>query len=811
MSLDPRYITAPSLQEYFVDKDSGFPLAGGKVFFYSDVNRTTPKDVFELTGSPPNYSFSPLPNPVILSSVGTMMDNNGNDIIPYYFPFDANGNQELYYIVVQSATGVPQFTREAWPNPQTGETPVTQNNFFNYIPNGQFLLHTDLPNNELVAGSNVIAQGGWTFELPLTLHSINTLQYIPINFTENPSNSPRFYAQFTCGAAGLDTIKSVRIKWNDVNKFSATTDFFTFAFWARTDIDVPIAIDIIKYCGTTGSVVPPQEIFTDVITPAGQMYVYSFQFPSNAGLVIDTVNNDDYIALDIFLPVGISFVLTMTDVAMVDGEVNLQEFPLQTNADMVTRGNDGWTNISAYNGYDLSLPKVQTRYGYEYADWEVGDGGFTYGNIVSPLSTSPLPRGNRMALDGASYIYADYSTIGIPFARLGDFLIANSPIPNTPMFGTGADFATAYTNAGNVDLFRLTVNSDGSGPAYAIDGSAPTGFTFTGIPTYNGSTVGSGFLNWTAWTLGSIPATFWMKANFSQLSTGNTTTQYVIVGTSGFALHFQDFFQGLLAQQSANSVVQCNAASTLITGAAGKYFYFYTDTALTAALSYYVWFNTGTETDPGAPVAGSRPIEIKVNSTDTAQDVSNTIQEVINAYQSTNISVGVVPPASSYFTFQSNPSAVTTYFVWYEVNGAGSEPIVAGAIGIKVSILNTDSHAIIVTKTLIAINKYKYAVPAAQGMFFRNYDPNGIWDTDNLARFSNVTGIKGPDLGTFEYSQFLSHNHTVTVHNPLPSFNHVIAEGESTANPVLGDEPTNLTGGNETRPVNMYVNYYIKY
>src|ERR1041385_3936530 len=271
MSLDPRYVTAPSLQEYFVDKDSGFPLAGGKVFFFSDVNRTQPKDVFELTGSPPNYSYSPLPNPVILSSVGTMMDNNGNDIIPYYFPFDDEGNSELYYIVVQSATGVPQFTREAWPNPEGGGvTPGNENNLFNYIPNGQFLLHTDLPNNELVAGTNVIAQGGWTFELPDPVNSENALIFTPINYTDNPSQSPRFFCHIDCNAASLDTIKALRIKWNDVNKFSATEEFFTFGFWAASDIDVPISIDIVKFCGTDGSVVPIETVDTDVITPGGR-------------------------------------------------------------------------------------------------------------------------------------------------------------------------------------------------------------------------------------------------------------------------------------------------------------------------------------------------------------------------------------------------------------------------------------------------------------------------------------------------------------------------------------------------------------
>lgn len=150
MALDPKYITAPSLQQYFVDKTSGAPLAGGKVFFYHDNDRAVPKDVFTLAGSQANYSYAPLPNPVILSSVGTIQDNNNNDLIPYYYPYDTEGKLDLYYIVVQNSAGVPQFTRQAWPNPDVGNTPTGEDLLINYIPNGQFLAHTALENRKSV-------------------------------------------------------------------------------------------------------------------------------------------------------------------------------------------------------------------------------------------------------------------------------------------------------------------------------------------------------------------------------------------------------------------------------------------------------------------------------------------------------------------------------------------------------------------------------------------------------------------------------------------------------------------------------------
>jgi hypothetical protein len=119
MPLDPRYITTNTLEPVFLDKKTAAPLAGGIVTFFKDNNRVFPKLVYELTGAPP-YSgpapnFTPLPNPIILSSKGTIQDAAGNNVALYYFPYDANGDQELYYVTVTDQFGVEQFTREAWP------------------------------------------------------------------------------------------------------------------------------------------------------------------------------------------------------------------------------------------------------------------------------------------------------------------------------------------------------------------------------------------------------------------------------------------------------------------------------------------------------------------------------------------------------------------------------------------------------------------------------------------------------------------------------------------------------------------------
>lgn len=144
MALDPHYVTTVDLLPYLVDKDTGQPLAGGYINFYQDDSRTTPKAVYELTGSPPNYTYTALPNPIQLSATGTIVDSSGNQCALYYYPYDESQPDDpplqLYYIEVFNSLGVAQFTREAWPNitPETSPANSSNNTIVNLLSNPQF-------------------------------------------------------------------------------------------------------------------------------------------------------------------------------------------------------------------------------------------------------------------------------------------------------------------------------------------------------------------------------------------------------------------------------------------------------------------------------------------------------------------------------------------------------------------------------------------------------------------------------------------------------------------------------------------------
>ena len=359
MALDPRYMTDTSLEEYFVDKSTGEPLAGGFVYFYEDDARTVPKLVYELSGAPPNYTYSPLPNPIQLSAVGTPQDAAGNNIAIYYYPFDAAGNLQLYYVAIFNSGLVPQFTREAWPNEAIEDVnPIAGSlgNFVNFIDNPQFAFTNFAPATSLTISSGgagtqtVNFAPGWSITVVFSgAGSVILTQTSIAGITAYPSNPP-YTLTVTPGINITGITVTQRLLhnpdiWSPQNAASLNG-------WVATSILLAPATSLhINYA-------PSAAAFQTILTANNLSGVYT-EFKNTVQLMPPT-NTDlstvGYVDFDIILsPVNAS---TFSNVQIVQLERNLPNIPYEQEPVNRQLSNLSWY----YNNIIQAGARGQTSY-----------------------------------------------------------------------------------------------------------------------------------------------------------------------------------------------------------------------------------------------------------------------------------------------------------------------------------------------------------------------------------------------------------------------------------------------------------------
>lgn len=859
--LDNRFFLLTPIQEMLVDKDTGAPLAGGVVTFYSQDSQSVLKDIYTLSGSGPfsTASYKALPNPMILSSVGTFVDDNGNDIVPYLFPYDgaptnSTNTVQLYYITVYNSAGVLQFTRQAWPNVISTSTNV--NEVENFIPNGQFLLHNNnpvvlsnvvVPANPAGGGSNadvsLIAQGGWSFQVPHGTTSINSVTFTTNSGFTDPdvTADPRYYVNVACTniGSGNDAYKDLCIQFPDVNKFATNSSSpnWTLSFQGQSNngASLSLGVRLLKYFGSAGGGVTPTASTDVAFGASGTTTISSLPnqapynipglFGSNSGMTVG-VNGDDYVQIALRFPVNQIFNASFTDFVLTNGNVTVTGFPVTTNNQMISTTAAGTLNVPNPNSNNL-IPFLQGPNpdgSSLYLPIKLGPNGFIVdtseiGNIVAKTNTANFSNSistvsNELLCDGAQYSFTGYSPIGVPYYRLANAIFDSTS--GNYFWGSGANWINTYISTGSSSQLITIVNTPGSftAPADSVGGTA-TGYTFN-----LNNTPGHATYNYKAYANSS--------ASVTAISTFTTGTN----GSAGFAdggAHPTGMtFTSITNPAStvgyyAAQFTALSAASLANTGSAGKFFTFSDHST-----NYYVWFFVSNETDP-AP--GGQGIKCQLTSTMSAADVATVIAAVMSGFQEFPITITGQPTggAGSYWTFYSNLGGTPTQTaVWYQINGLGTAPGITSKV--MVAIGNTDTAAQIATKTRNAINQAYFATPNLQNMFLRGTGTaaNSVWgDVDQGTRFALDTMLTSSSIGTFEIGQVVNHSHsgsslTATLNitgevNNAGSGQTVSLNGQNhgqNANfpgSVTISGNTALTGGSESRPANAFVTWAIKY
>lgn len=818
-TINPRLTYAIGLQSYFVDKDTGLPLINGVVTFYKDSARTILKNVFELTGAPGAPVYTALPNPMTLSGVGTPQDAMGNDILILYYPYEGtpdDGNEnpavELYYITVDAApippalTGVRQFTRELFPNLASGEV-TTANDQFNYIPNGQFLIHNNLPadplhspayiDGEIREATTDIAQGGWTFERSAGATTKDIVTFPEFDgYTGNPTASPRFACNIACTNSGTNAFKYLGIKWRGVNTFSSASQSYNFYIEAKTQSgNANVQLYLIKYFGATGTAFTPVLIGTLALTNTYQKFNTSFIFGSNGAYEIGEGEEDTtYVQIVAQLPATSTFNYSFDNAALISGSNQLAEFPVQTEADCLTRSVPGWLPIMNPDGSDLFLIPRSNKTGMTWDYSEIGTSVTEFNNAYLyeyDLETGLHNTTNLMLVGEYTFKTSGYSHLGIPFSRLQAKLF-NTDF-NCPIWGTGKDFATQYV----IDTAIGVISTNGVGAATpAADSSPAVGFTFNHIcsgadyklSVFNG-------LNQEDGNFITIKGQFVIDSSIAAPTAGD----------SGFTVE-----QGLeiYSGQFHTWYISNTSLPT-----AGHYFTFTSQTAPSTQTNYYVWFRiNGSGSDP---TPGGTGIRVDLLSTYNSDDVALAVAMALGGSEATQITFTAASAITSgrYWTF-GTPN-LNEYYVWYKKGGSGTDPAIAGKIGIEVDIGSSDTAAQVTTKTQTAINSAYFSSPPVRGMFLRCYDPNSTWDPQPEERLSFNQQGYGNHLGTIELMSIQEHIHPITPATSATGDTNNEYQAGTTArllsSPVVDDQHVLPEGYPETKPVNAYVNMAIRY
>ncbi len=465
MNLDPRYVTAPALEQFYINKTTGLPLANGKISFYKDNERTRLKPIYTLSGAPPNYSYIELPNPITLSAVGTVQDANGNNILPFYFPYDEQGNLELYYVMVYSSDGVLQFTREGWPNTSL-DSNKDEGNIFNLIPNGQFLIHNNIPAQknrvagEITQAITTLAPGGWTFNRPEKSAAKDLVVFERFgSAVSNPSGYPRYAIRIENQLPSPgDLVKDLRISFRNVNRFASKDHYYTLAFAAQTNTGNALSVTalVIKNFGQGGSPIEEKIINTVTLMSTYTLINIPFIFGENQNKTLG-LNDEDSVAIALRFPTNSVFDVSLTDFILTQGNTQIADYPQITDSKVISESLAGSLPVPNPDGSDNYLPIIATKTGFAFYD---GDIGKVYAAMY------PEPSMGELLQDGTRYLRSAYSQEGIPYTRVAKKLWDE----NLGYYrsGNGITFVTANLDAQNKLI--LTTNQAGS----ATDASAGT-------------------------------------------------------------------------------------------------------------------------------------------------------------------------------------------------------------------------------------------------------------------------------------------------------------------------------------------------
>ncbi len=469
--IDSHYIPAFSIEDVLLDKDTGAPLSGGKVYFWQDNQRGTPKPVYQITGTSPNYTFIQLPNPIILSSIGTFEDSLGNPVIPYFFPYDGDFNVELYYVQVLSSEDVPQFVREAQPYVlSTGNSSVTSA-FVNELSNPQFAeILFDSPTTYTFNAASLEAiqiAPGWEIVVSSAGVGSVTLTLVTPTGALNRITNPGTILNID--SAGLSRLRLRQRIYGSPNLWGS--GYLSASFVGKT-YEGTSSVVTMYYSQSNGSVVD-EELVAGTLTADGLYAAY----PGNALIPASTSSQsfpDAYVDIELDIPLSqeidiTSVMLAFTGDVAVDN-IDYDQESLDRQIDHLFHyykpGLDfkplnsylvGWDfplNPSQANGFSVAAPAAANAYTWDQT--------ILFQSTISEIATSRATDGSIVltsadATDSTQAALIQYLPRPVVTAMLKNPLSVNVRGLSDNTGGITCTVSLWYTTNASVPVLPLSV------------------------------------------------------------------------------------------------------------------------------------------------------------------------------------------------------------------------------------------------------------------------------------------------------------------------------------------------------------------
>lgn len=354
MTVDARFVLSPNLQDLFVSKYNGLPLVNGYVYFWDDINRTVPKTVYRQSGSAPDYTYVALPNPVRLGPAGSYVDNSGNDVNVYLFPYqgtpdNSDNSVRLYYISVFNSGMQAEFTRSGWPpNLSASADSLVLDDFNNQIINGSFLYNIGTTSNPIDSTTTVLApsvnQGLIQPDIYLFKNDTSGLDTVTFNqFAPGIEpitglDTPIYYLHYSCPNIPIsETFKQIMFPLGaNVNTLNGQT--VTVSFWATSSLGNELILGIYQDFGTGGtpSALNRLEKETFDLTNSWVEYSFVFVIPTTAGKELGT-NGDSFVAMFLGLEFGQINITDITNVQMLIGNQSNPSYIYQSPQEVASQ------------------------------------------------------------------------------------------------------------------------------------------------------------------------------------------------------------------------------------------------------------------------------------------------------------------------------------------------------------------------------------------------------------------------------------------------------------------------------------------